>query len=134
MKDFGNEQPLVLVIDSQRDVLDKMASVLAAANLACRCCLTSEEALAVAETAPPDLIVCDLNLQGQSALEICQQIKRQSGRMDVPVMFLSAAQLPDIIHRSHDGGSVYCLRKPFDPAVLVELIDRALAVPTGAAG
>ena len=39
-------------------------------------------------------------------------------------MFLSGAQLPDIIRRSHAAEGIYCLRKPFDPAVLVELIGR----------
>ena len=46
MKDFGNEQPLVLVIDDQREALEKVTAVLSAANLACRCCTTSEEAIA----------------------------------------------------------------------------------------
>ena len=59
----------------------------------------------------------------------CRQINQQPGLEDVPVMFLSGAQLPDIIRRSHQAGGTYCLRKPFDPTVLVELIDRTLAAP-----
>ena len=44
-------------------------------------------------------------------------------------MFLSGAQLPDIIRRSDAAGGIYCLRKPFDAQVLTELIDQALGVP-----
>ncbi|MHB8901140.1 MAG: hypothetical protein ACYC6Y_20520, partial [Thermoguttaceae bacterium] len=47
----------------------------------------------------------------------------------VPVMFLSGAQIPDIIRRSHAVGGTYYLRKPFDPGVLVELVDKALWMP-----
>jgi DNA-binding NarL/FixJ family response regulator len=48
---------------------------------------------------------------------------------DVPVMFVSRTQLPDIIRRSHDAGAAYYLRKPLDPEVLTELVSKALWLP-----
>jgi two-component system, chemotaxis family, chemotaxis protein CheY len=129
MKDFGNERPLILVVDDDRAVLDEVATVLSGAKLASQGCTTAEEALAAAEANPPDLILCDVNLQGESGPELCDRIRQQPGLEHVPVMFLSGAQLPDIIRRSYATGGIYCLRKPFDPGVLVELIDQALAVP-----
>jgi DNA-binding NarL/FixJ family response regulator len=48
---------------------------------------------------------------------------------DVPMMFVSATQLPDIVRRSHDAGGAYYLRKPLDPEVLVELVGKALWLP-----
>ena len=133
MKDFRNEQLLVLVIDDDREVLDEVSGVLCGANLACCCCTTTKEALAAVEATPPDLILCDVHLRGESGLETCQQIKRQPGLEDVPVMYLSAAQLPDIIRRSDAAGGIYWLRKPFAANVLIELIDQALGVPEGLA-
>ena len=129
MKDFGGGQPVVLVVDGQREVLDEVTAVLSQTNLACRCCTTSEEAIAAAQTAPPALILCDANLHGESGWTTCQQIKQQPGLEDVPVMFLSGTQLPDVIRRHHAAGSVYCLRKPLDSKVLVELVDQALGIP-----
>jgi CheY-like chemotaxis protein len=126
MKHFGNEQPLVLVIDEDREVLEKVTAVLSSANFACHCCTASEEAITAAQATPPELILCDVNLQGESGLETCRRIKQQPGLENVPVMLLSRAQLPDIIRRSNAAGGIYCLRKPFDPDVLVELIDRAI--------
>jgi len=72
---------------------------------------------AAAMASPPDLILCDVHLRGESGLETCQQIKRQPGLENVPVMYLSAAQLPDIIRRSDAAGGIYWLRKPFDANV-----------------
>ena len=40
-------------------------------------------------------------------------------------MFLSGAQIPDIIRRGHAVGDLLS-RKLFDPGVLIELIDKAL--------
>lgn len=131
MKDFRHDHPLVLVVDEDRDVWNKVTAALPEAKFACRCCATAEEATTAAEATPPDLILCNVNLQGESGQETCQRIKRRPGLEGVPVMYLSGSQLPDIIRRSDPAGGMYCLRKPFDAHVLVELIDQALGVPQG---
>ena len=129
MSPLEPHQPHILVVDDESEILEQVAEVLAAANLTCHCCTTAEAALASAVTSPPDLIVSDINLQGHSGLEMCERIKENPGLSDVPVMFLSGAQIPDIIRRSHAVGGTYYLRKPFDPEVLVELINKALWMP-----
>ena len=129
IKDFGQDRPLVLVVDGEQNVLEKISEVLREAKFGCRCCVTADEAIAAALACPPDLIVCDWNLDGENGVETCQRIKQQPGLAEVPVMFLSSAQRPDVIRRSLDAGAgVYCLRKPFAATVLVELIDQALGV------
>jgi hypothetical protein len=44
-------------------------------------------------------------------------------------MFLSGGQIPDIIRRQDHLGGTYYIRKPFDPNVLLELVDKALQLP-----
>ncbi len=129
MERYSPQKPLVLVVDDEPEVLDQVAAILTAADFACRCCTTAEAALAVAEENPPDLIICDINLHGESGLQMCEQIKQNAALREVPVMFLSGAQIPDIIRRSHAAGGTYYLRKPFDPEVLVELAGKALWMP-----
>ncbi|HUT14350.1 MAG TPA: response regulator [Thermoguttaceae bacterium] len=129
MKSFEKQKPLILVVDDETEVLEEVAAVLTAANYSCRCCTTAEGAIAASEAAPPDLIISDINLHGHSGLEMCERIKENKALNDVPVMFLSGAQIPDIIRRSHAVGGTYYLRKPFDPEVLLELIDKALWMP-----
>jgi CheY-like chemotaxis protein len=124
-----HQRPQVLVVDGEQEVLDTMTTVLGKAGFGCRCCTTAEAAGAAARTASPDLIICDLHLGGESGLETCQRIKQYPGLEHVPVMFLSNAQLPDVISHSHTAGGSYCLRKPLAPKVLIELIDQALAAP-----
>jgi CheY-like chemotaxis protein len=123
------QQPLVLVIDDEPEVLGEVATVLSGAGLTCQCCGSPESALEFVHNTIPDLIVSDINLNGRSGLELCEQLKEDSAMKDVPVMFLSGAQIPDIIRRSHAAGGTYYLRKPFDPGVLVELVDKALWMP-----
>lgn len=122
-------KPLVLVIDDEAEVLGQVATVLSSAGYDCHCCDTAEAALEFARSTPPQLIISDINLHGHSGLELCQQIKQDPALVEVPVMFLSGAQIPDIIRRSHAVGGSYYLRKPFDPEVLLELMQKALWMP-----
>ena len=131
------QQPLILVVDSQAEVLEELATVLTGANFACRCCTTTEDAIAAAEASPPELIISGVNLYGHSGLEMCERIREHTALKDVPVMFLSGGQVPDIIRRNDALGGTYYLRKPFDPEVLLELIDTALGshlLASGGAG
>ena len=121
--------PLILAIDDEPEVLKELAAVLDRAGYRCHCCETSEAAIDFARSSSPDLILSDISLNGQSGLELCERIKDDPGLQHVPVMFLSGAQIPDIIRRSHSVGGTYYLRKPFDPDVLVDLIDKALWMP-----
>ena len=106
-----------------------MALALTKAGFAYQCCTTAEEAVEKAKETTFDLIISDINLHGHSGLQMCEEIKRHEASADAPVMFLSSAQIPDIIRRSDPVGGAYYLRKPFDPDVLLELIDKALWTP-----
>jgi CheY-like chemotaxis protein len=129
MNTLQQPQPLILVVDDEPAVLGEVASVLTEAGYACHCCTTADMAIAKAQTCTPDLILSDINLHDRSGLEMCEQIREIEALRNVPVMFLSGAQIPDIIRRSHAAGGTYYLRKPFDPEVLVELIHKALWMP-----
>ena len=127
--DTNRKKATVLVIDDEPEVLGNVATVLNGAGYACHCCDSAESAIHSARRSPPDLIISDINLSGASGLALCEQIKEDPTLKHVPVMFLSGAQIPDIIRRSHAAGGAYYLRKPFDPEVLVELADKALWMP-----
>ncbi len=125
----SQDSPLVLVVDDEQSVLDEVAAALQADGFRCTLCTTPADALAKALAEAPELIISDINLQGHSGLEMCEEIKSNAELRDLPVMFLSGAQIPDIIRRSHAAGGTYYLRKPFDPEVLVELVHKALYMP-----
>ena len=120
---------VILLVDDEQQVLDDVEAVLSVSGYDCRCCRTAQAAIELVETTIPALIISDINLQGHSGLEMCERMKENEAMADVPVMFLSGAQIPDIIRRSHAVGGTYYLRKPFDPEVLVELVDKALWMP-----
>jgi CheY-like chemotaxis protein len=124
MKEVNNAPITILAIDDETEVLARIASVLEAAGYQCRCAADAHEAEEIVRQVTPELIISDINLVGHSGLTICEQLKQQAGIDEVPVMFLSAAQVPSIIRRSYAAGGVYYLRKPFDASVLVQIIEK----------
>ncbi len=67
-------------------------------------------------------------------MELCEQLRQNEALAGVPVMFLSAGQIPDIIHRYDGRQGSYYLRKPFDPEVLGELIEQSIGCAAGSCG
>ena len=127
MKTLQREQPLILVVDNEQEVLDATAAVLTGAGFACRCCRSVDAAITTAAASLPDLIISDVALPEMSGVEMCERIQRSEGLAEVPVMFLSAAQTPDIIRRRDGRGGAYYVRKPPAPQVLLELVEKSLS-------
>jgi CheY-like chemotaxis protein len=119
-------QPLILVVDDDPAALGELTALLSASGFAFQGCSTGASAVAAAESLQPDLILSDVALPETSGVEMCRRIQQNPALAGVPAMFLSAGQIPDIIHRSNGVHGAYFLRKPPDPGVLIELIGRAL--------
>lgn len=129
MSTSSQETAVVLVVDNDPLTLTAVAAALHLVGYECHCARDCEAALKAARYLDLDLIICDVNLGGEIGFELIDEIRKIPDAADVPVMFVSSSQLPDIIRRSHDAGGVYYLRKPFDPDVLLELVDKALWMP-----
>jgi DNA-binding response OmpR family regulator len=119
----------ILLIDEDVLALTASAAALDMAGHVVHQARDRQAALKAARTLALDLVICDVNLAGENGLELCRELRKLPGMEDVPMMFVSATQLPDIVRRSHDAGGAYYLRKPLDPEVLVELVGKALWLP-----
>jgi len=119
----------ILLVDDDVLALTAMAAALDAAGYVVHQARDRQAALKAARNLALDLVICDVNLAGESGLELSRELRKLPGMEDVPVMFVSATQLPDIVRRSHEAGGAYYLRKPLDPEVLVELVGKALWLP-----
>jgi CheY-like chemotaxis protein len=129
MNTLATDPAMILIVDSDPILLTGAAAVLHTVGYECHCARDSQAALKAARTLPLDLIICDVALGSESGLELCKTIRKLPGCIDVPLMFVSSHQLPDIVRRSHEAGAAYYLRKPFDPEVLIELVSKALWMP-----
>ena len=129
MNAISREPAEILLIDTDPQAQSAAAKVLERAGHTVFQARDRAAALRIASGQALDLVICDVHLGGESGLEVCRELRRLPGMQDIPVMFVSGSQLPDIIRRSHDAGGAYYLRKPLDPEVLTDLVTKALWLP-----
>lgn len=129
MQTFETQKAAILLIDSDPQTLAGMTAMLEGAGYTCHGVRDSEAAMRGACSICPDLIICDVEIEGDSGLELCDELHLLAGLQDVPVVYLASRRMPDIVSRIHRAGGAYYLSKPLDPWVLLELVDKALWMP-----
>src|SRR5690606_4733526 len=73
------------------------------------------QALEMARTASPDLIILDINMPGLSGFEVCARLKADAALATIPVLMLTALdQVDDRVKALGLGADDY-LTKPFNP-------------------
>ena len=80
----------ILVVDDEPDVLELVVFHLEKENFKVAVADTGDEALKMALTHVPSLLVLDLMLPGVNGLEICRLLKRNPKTRDVPILMLTA--------------------------------------------
>lgn len=85
---------------------------------------SGEEAVRLAEETRPDLVLMDVTLRGgMDGIEAAGRIR---GRLDVPVVYLTALTDEDTLRRARKTGPSDYLVKPFDERELRDAIETAL--------
>lgn len=111
----------ILVVDDEREITDLITLYLQREGFTVHCSDNGEDALRMAETLLPDLIVLDVNLGRMDGIEVCRSL-RSGVCADVPILFLSCkSEDRDIIYGLTEGGDDY-ITKPFSPSQLVARI------------
>lgn len=89
---------------------------------------TGEQALAqLAENAPPDLILLDVNMPGMDGYEVCRKLKSQDETADIDVIFLSANDSTEEIMQGLECGAIDYIVKPCNFELLYSKIANAIA-------
>lgn len=86
---------------------------------------TAEEALNSIETNTWDILILDMNLSGQSGLEVLKELRRRENK--VPVLVLSMYPEEQFAVRAIKAGAVGYITKGGDAQELVEAIRKVLA-------
>ncbi|MBN2577764.1 MAG: response regulator, partial [Pirellulales bacterium] len=119
------ESPRILLVEKNPQLFADLSAALVEANYQICHCRDAEEALDLIGRQPPDAIISDV-FGEHSGGEFRERVKQRPGMKDVPVMFLTPAQAPDIFLRHDDHGGTYYLRKSCGPEVLLRLLERVL--------
>ena len=128
MNAFPQDAATILVVDSDPLMLTAVAAVLNMSGYECHCASDAEAALKACRGLSLDLIICDLDIDSDGT-ELGRELRQQPQCEDLPFIFVSSAPASDNVQRTRDAGGEYFLRKPYDPDVLLELVDKTLWMP-----
>jgi two-component system, OmpR family, response regulator MtrA len=109
----------ILVVDDDASLAEMLSIVLRQEGFDSRLCGRGDEALDAFHDYRPDLVLLDLMLPGLDGIEVCKQIRAESG---VPIVMLTAkGDTVDVVVGLESGADDYVV-KPFKPKELVARI------------
>jgi len=119
-------KPTILIVDDEEDIRELVELNLAREGFRMLSSETGEQALELALSQRPDLIVLDLMLPGIDGLEVCKRIRADSKTQQIPIVMLTAkGEETDVVTGLELGADDY-VTKPFSGKVLVARIRRLL--------
>ena len=94
--------------------------------------LSGSEAIEVARTIQPDLILLDARMPEVDGFEVCRTLKAEPEFKFVPIVFVSCVKDARSERRALDTGAADFVAKPFAPAVLRSRVNNLLQVKRAA--
>ena len=114
----------ILVVEDERSIADLVAEALRRQGYRVETAGDGDQALEVAETTLPDLVILDLMLPKLDGWEVCRRLREEETTRRIPIIMLTARRdEKDVVAGLELGADDY-LRKPFS---LAELLARVKA-------
>lgn len=112
-------RPHILVVDDDAALAEMLQIVLQQEGFTATWCNNGLKALDMVRDSRPDLILLDLMLPGRDGIQICRDVRAESG---VPIIMLTArSDTKDVVTGLEAGADDY-VSKPFKPKELVARI------------
>uniref|UniRef100_B8HL55 histidine kinase n=1 Tax=Cyanothece sp. (strain PCC 7425 / ATCC 29141) TaxID=395961 RepID=B8HL55_CYAP4 len=118
----------ILVIDDTPENLQLLTRLLTAQGYKVRSVTKGSTGCRAAQSAPPDLVLLDVNMPEMNGYEVCQQLKARPETQDIPVIFISAHE--DVLEKvkAFSMGGVDYITKPFQVEEVLARVEHHLTI------
>jgi len=117
----------ILVVDDDLETLRLVGLMLQRAGYEILAASGGSQALAVAESEKPDLILLDIMMPDMDGIDVMRRLRNNASTQDLPViMFTAKTQVDDKVSGFEAGADDY-LTKPIEPRELVARVKALLA-------
>lgn len=116
--------PCVAVVDDEAPGRTALRRLLRLTDYDVAVFASGEEFLASLEARVPDCVILDVHMPGLSGFDVLARLR--STRADIPVIFITASDDPDLDRLALEAGGRRLLRKPFSNDELLAAIGAAL--------
>ncbi len=117
----------VLIVEDEQLLAEAIAATLDLGGLQTVIAHDGTQALSLARSLHPDLILLDVMLPGKSGIEVCATLKTDAKTSSIPVVMVTAkAEKSDQAVGLAAGADAY-VTKPFSPVKLIDLVKELLS-------
>ena len=118
--------PTVLIVDDAEDILELAQLSFELKGWASHPASSGDEALRLAISVKPDVILLDYDLGRETGLDILARLRAEPQSAGIPVVFLTGADRPAERERFLAHGAAGVVSKPFDPMALADQVTALL--------
>lgn len=112
----------ILVVDDDRDLADSLTRLLRINGHEIRTGYDGQEAVAMAESFRPQIVLLDIELPKRNGHDACRQIRAQPWGREITLIAVTGRDEPEDLKRSKEAGFDRHLVKPLDYRVLAALL------------
>jgi FixJ family two-component response regulator len=121
---IGHNSRLVAIVDDDQSVQRSLQDLIESDGLSALCFSSAEQFLDSQARSKVACLIADIRMPGMSGFEL--QAKLKAERCRVPVIFITAHGDAEMRTLAMGDGAVEFLTKPFNDAVLLEVVHAAL--------
>jgi CheY-like chemotaxis protein len=117
----------ILLVDDDSAVRDSIAMVLEGAGFLVDQAEQGATGMQLLRAHAPDLVITDILMPQKEGIETIREIRSLLPRVPIIAISGSAEPLADYLKMAQAFGASAILAKPFDPTVLLDLVNRLLS-------
>ena len=125
------KRPTVLVVDDSQAVLDALGSAFEEAGWDVTSAADGEEVFRKLAADDPDAVLLDIYMPRLNGADVCRLVKAHPHWKKMFLVLMSSRISDREIDMYRRIGADEVLKKPFDPAHAVALVEKAVRAPTG---
>jgi CheY-like chemotaxis protein len=128
-----SSEKTVLIIEDEPDAAELFAEMMRVSGFRVQKTSSSTPAINTMTAEKPDVVLLDIMMPEVSGLDILRQMRRDPALARIPVIVVSAMDMPADIRNGMEAGASTYLTKPVGFLELKEAVEHALGNPSAAA-
>lgn len=126
----AEKRPLILIVDDERVIADTLSAILFQSGFLTMTAYNAEDALELAQTTPPDLLISDVVMPGMSGIDLAITMSQDFPQCKV-LLFSGQAATVDLLETAREAGHNFTtLTKPVHPTDMLRRISECFALST----
>ncbi|PJA86994.1 MAG: response regulator [Candidatus Moranbacteria bacterium CG_4_9_14_3_um_filter_42_9] len=108
------EKKKILIVEDEATLQKALAEFLAEDGFEVLCASDGEQAILLAKSKKPDLVLLDIILPKKDGYEVLTELKSEAGTKSIPVILLTNLESPEDIDRAFEkGASTYLVKSNY---------------------